>query len=102
MQLRTRDPRTKVKLYDERTVGQASTGVIAARVDHAHAAATAGIEWSPNSCAGGGRYVEVIEQVYPPQGFRSFGMSLKSYGAARLDRACRRALSSMLLGPPHA
>ena len=66
-------------------------------------------EWSPERFVRWGRALgpnveAVIEQVlkdakYPPQGFRScLGiLSLeKSYGAARLDRACRRALSYRL------
>ena len=63
-------------------------------------------EWTPERFLRWGRTLganveAVIEQVlkdakYPPQGFRScLGiLSLeKSYGAARLDRACGRALS---------
>ena len=66
-------------------------------------------EWSPERFVRWGRALganveAVIEQVlkdakYPPQGFRSCRgiLSLeKSYGAARLDRACRRALSYRL------
>ena len=66
-------------------------------------------EWSPERFLRWGRALganveAVIAQVlkdakYPPQGFRSCLGILnleKSYGAARLDRACRRALSYRL------
>ena len=122
-QLRTRDPRTKVKLlYDERTVSIYYDNVRLAEYrrdrrpggyttlpDHMPPQHRWYAEWSPERFVRWGRALganveAVIEQVlkdakYPPQGFRScLGiLSLeKSYGAARLDRACRRALSYRL------
>ena len=73
-------------------------------------------EWSPERFVRWGRALganveAVIEQVlkdakYPPRGFRScLGiLSLeKSYGAVRLDRACRRgAVLPTVLLPPHS
>ena len=108
-QLRTRDPRTKVKLlYDERTVS-IYVGGYTTLPDHMPPQHRWYAEWSPERFVRWGRALgpnveAVIEQVlkdakYPPQGFRScLGiLSLeKSYGAARLDRACRRALSYRL------
>ena len=122
-QLRSRDPRTKVKLlYDERTVSIYYDNVRLAEYrrdrrpgryttlpDHMPPQHRWYAEWSPERFVRWGRALganveAVIEQVlkdakHPPRGFRScLGiLSLeKSCGAARLDRACRRALSYRL------
>ena len=119
-QLRTRDPRTKVKLlYDERTVTiyYDNVRIVEYQRDRRPGRYTTlphhmppqhrwYAEWSPERFLRWGRALgpnveAVIEQVlgdakYPPQGFRSCLGILnleKSYGAARLDRACGRALS---------
>ena len=119
-QLRTRDPRTKVKLrYDERTVSIYYDNVRIAEYQrdrrpgryttlpqHLPPQHRWYAEWSPERFlrwgrALGGNVEAVIAQVlkdakYPPQGFRACLGILnleKSYGAARLDRACGRALS---------
>ena len=119
-QLRTRDPRTKVKLlYDERSVSiyYDNVRIVEYQRDRRPGRYTTlphhmppqhrwYAEWSPERFLRWGRALganveAVIEQVlkdakYPPQGFRSCLGILnleKSYGAARLDRACGRALS---------
>ena len=118
--LRTRDPRTTVKLlYDERTVSiyYDNLRIVEYQRDRRPGGYTTlphhmppqhrwYAEWSAErflrwARALGANVEAVIEQVlsdakYPPQGFRSCLGILnleKSYGAVRLDRACRRALS---------
>ena len=117
--LRTRDPRTKVKLlYDERTVSihydnvrlveyqrDRRPGGYTTLPDHMPPQHRWYAEWSPERFLRWGRALgrnveAVIAKVlkdakYPPQGFRACLGILnleKSYGAPRLDRACQRAL----------
>ena len=117
--LRTRDPRTKVKLlYDERTVSihydnvrlveyqrDRRAGGYTTLPDHMPPQHRWYAEWSPERFLRWGRALgpnveAVIAKVlkdakYPPQGFRACLGILnleKSYGAPRLDRACQRAL----------
>ena len=119
-QLRTRDPRTKVKLlYDERSVSvyydnvrlveyqrDRRPGGYTTLPDHMPPQHRMYAEWSPERLlrwarAHGDNVAAVIAQVlqdakYPPQAFRSCLGILnleKSYGAPRLDRACQKALS---------
>ena len=118
-QLRTRDPRTKVKLlYDERTVSvyydnvriveyqrDRRPGGYTTLPDHMPPQHRMYAEWSPERLlrwarAHGSNVAAVITEVlhdakYPPQAFRSCLGILnleKSYGAPRLDRACQKAL----------
>jgi len=118
--LRTRDPRTTVKLlFDERSVEiyydnlriaefqrDRSPGGYTTLPEHMPDQHRFYAEWSPErfirwAAVVGPDVQAVIQQVldqakYPPQGFRScLGiLSLrKIYGAQRLNRACRRALA---------
>ena len=117
-QLRTRDPRTKVKLlYDERTVSIYYDNVRLAeyRRDRRPGGYTTLPDHMPphgmlsgvrnDSCAGGGRWQRRGGDRAGAQGRQvpAAGVPFlprhpveKSYGAARLDRACRRALSYRL------
>ena len=115
--LRTRDPRTKVKLlYDERTVSiyydnvrlveyqrDRRPGGYTTLPDHMPPQHRMYAEWSPERLLLWGRALDrnvaaVIAQVlqdakYPPQAFRACLGILnleKSHGAPRLDRACQR------------